>query len=222
MCSASRTTALFTAIAALLVTAGTAYASTTPANSAPLSLTSASRIVGDHHPVTLTAHLRTGKMFPGGHLVTLLARAAGSGRFTKVSSARTNSSGDAAFIFTINHDEQFEAIHVADRTIKASSSSVTGVFDRPRLNATGPSAPAKAGSVQTIKVQGSPVIANEVVTLEVKGTNGFSVLAKARLSRTGLTSFSVRPNTTRTYLIHISNTVRHLPASSRPITITVA
>ncbi len=221
MRSASRTMALFTAVPALLVTAGAAHASTTPASSSPLTLTRAARIVADHHPVTLTAHLSTGKASPAGHLVTLLARAAGSGRFTMTASAKTNSSGNAVFTFTINHDEQFEAVHVVDRTIKASKSGVTGVFDRPRLTATGPSAPAKAGSVQTIKVQGSPVIDNEVVTLEIKGSSGFSVLAKARLSRTGMTSFVVRPGKTRTYLIHIGNSARHLPASSKPVTITV-
>ncbi len=218
---ASRTVALFTAVPALLVTAGAARASTTPTSSAPLTLTSAVRVVADHHPVTLTAHLITGRALPAGHLVALLARAAGTGRFTKIASANTNSRGNAVFTFTIKRDEQFEAVHAADRTTKASSSSVTGVFDRPRLTATGPSAPAVAGRVQTIKVQGSPVIDNEIVTLEVKGRNGFSVLAKSRLSRAGMTSFAVRPGKTHTYLIHIGNTVRHLPASSKPVTITV-
>lgn len=218
---ASRTIALFTAVPALLVTAGAARASTSPTSQAPLTLTSAARVVADHHPVTLTAHLATGKAFPAGHLVTLLARVAGTGRFTKMASANTNSSGNAVFTFTIKRNEQFEAVHAADRTTKTSSSSVTGVFDRPRLTATGPSAPAAAGSVQTIKVQGSPVTDNEIVSLEVKGTNGYSMLAKGRLSRAGMTSFAVRPGKTHTYLIHIGNSARHLPASSKPVTITV-
>lgn len=218
---ASRTIALFTAVPALLYTAGPARASMTPTNATPLTLTSAVRVVADHQPVTLTAHLTTGKAFPTGHLVALLARAAGSGRFTKIGSAHTNSSGDAVFTFTINHDEQFVAVHAADRTTKASSSSGTGVFDRPGLTATGPTAPAKAGSKQTIRVQGSPVTDNEVVALEVKGPNGLSVVEKGRLSRDGMISFTVQPSMTQTYLLHIGNTVRHLPASSKPVTITV-
>lgn len=218
---ASRTIALFTAVPALMFAAGTAHASTASTSAAALTLTSAARVGADHHPMTLTAHLTAGKALPAGHLVALLARAAGSGRFTKIGSASTNSSGNAVFTFTINHDEQFEAVHAADRTTKASSSSVTGVFDRPRLTATVPGAPAKAGSVQTIKVQGSPVTDLEMVTLEVKGLHGFSVVAKSRLSRIGRTTFTVKPSKTSTYLIHIGNTARHLPASSKPVTITI-
>lgn len=217
----SRTIALFTAVPALLFTAGPARASMTPTSSTPLTLTSAARVVADHHPVTLTAHLNTGKAVPAGRLVALLARPAGSAHFTKIGSANTNSSGNAVFTFTINHDEQFEAVHAADRTTKASSSSVTGVFDRPGFTAIGPTAPVKAGSVQTIKVQGSPVTDNEVVALEVKGTTGISVVEKGRLSRAGTISFTVKPSKTQIYLIHIGNTVRHLPASSKPVTITV-
>ncbi len=217
---ASRTIALFTAVPALLVTAGAARASTTTTSSAPLTVTSAARVVADHHLVTLTAHLTTGKAVAAGHSVALFARAAGAGRFTKIASAETNSSGNAVFTFTIEHNEQFKAVHAADQTTKASTSSVAGVYDRPRLAVTGPSAPVMAGSMQTLKVQGSPVIDSEVVTLEVKGTNGFSVLAKGRLSRAGTISFTVRPAKTHTYFIHIGNTVRHLPASSKSVTVT--